>query len=138
MINLIYTLKVLIQLTKGVVPMIQRNILLIMVFVPIFLLLGCAPVNELSEFNFPETQDTRYENRPYNRARLAAYLACSLDDIDAQVWGLEGVWEYRYILVSCPDKGLKDVQCMQDLGFHACLDRDGNLQNSYQKNTFKY
>ena len=119
--------------------MIQRNILLIMLFTPIFLLLGCAPVNELSEFNFPETQDTRYENRPYNRARLAAYLACSLDDIDAQVFGQEGaVVQAKYILVNCPKKGFKDIKCLQDNGYHACLDRDGNLQNSYQKNTFKY
>ena len=129
----------LIQLTGGVVPMIQRNILLIMVFTPIFLLLGCAPVNELSEFNFPETQDTRHENLPYNRARLAAYLACSLDDIDAQVFGQESApWHAKYILVNCPKKGFKDIKCLQDGGYHACLDRDGNLQNSYQKNTFKY
>ena len=127
----------LIQFPGRGLGMIRWKIILIMVVSPLFLLLGCSSASELSEFNFSENQGYSPKGAvPFNRANLAAFLQCDLSDFDAKVYGFEGWQSVRYLLVSCPKKGLKDIKCLQDSYYSECMDKSGNSQNNRDDSFF--
>ena len=99
----------------------------ILVIGALSLITGCASYDSMYEVDYSQRdEDQEIANTP-KWVQHAAWLRCDLSDVEYTI--VEKQVHQWYLLVNCPEKGLKDVQCMSNVGGSiACIDSKGGIQ----------
>ena len=106
----------------------MMKVVLLMIGICVLLLgSGCASYDSMYEVDYSQREEDQAKNNQPHWTNYAAWLRCDLSDIEYTI--VEKQVHQWYFLVNCPKKGLKDVQCMDNVDKKiACIDSKGDIQ----------